>query len=160
MTETPKLDPQVEAMQDQNTEDTQKRFQDPYEFLATFPNAPTRTTVEDWKSRTPNRRLRVFTPDGGKRAYIVRAVGALELQKLQETLPANLTDIKREVELQSAIVCLCCAWTNAGTAPNNKLADIDLKTGAAGLPVTLFQLVSFLSDYADPETIGFLSAEL
>lgn len=158
--QTATVDPQVEEMKAAAATETQKKFKDPYEFLASIPNAPSKIVIEDWKSRTPNRQLKVFTPDKGKRVYIVRAVGALELQKLQEALPSNTPDSRREYELQFSVATACCVWTNAGTASGNRLADQDLKGGAAGLPVTLYQLVSWLSDFVDPEALGFLSADL
>jgi len=67
----------------------QKVFQDPYEFLATLPEAPTRQMVDSWKAQAPNHRIRIFAPDG-KRVFIVRAIGGYELQKLQAALPQNL----------------------------------------------------------------------
>jgi len=61
----------VDNIVEANEAATQKKFSDPYEFLATINGSPSKVQIETWKTQTPNNRLRVFTPDGGKRVFIV-----------------------------------------------------------------------------------------
>lgn len=159
-------DPVVDTIKEANEEETQKKFSNPYDFLATVTGAPTKIQIEAWKGQTPNNRLRVFTPDAGKRVFIVRAIGAMELQKLQNSLPQNLgaglpadqASAKVEFELQLAVAAHCVLWTN--TNSDGKLTSEGLRAGSAGLPGTLFNLISWLSDFMDPAAFDVLSAEL
>ena len=156
----------VENIIEANEVATQGKFSDPYEFLKTINGAPTKVQIDTWKTQTPNNRLRVFTPDGGKRVFIVRAIGAMELQRLQGTLPQNLgaslppeqQAAKIEFELQLLVCSQCVLWTNSTV--DGKLGTELLRSGSAGLPGTLFNLISWLSDFMDPSAFEVLSAEL
>jgi len=131
---------------------------DPHEFLASLPGAPTKDMIAAWKQQAPNNRLEVFTPDG-KRAYIVRGLTGLELTTIQKQIQSMATPVADpELEMQLHAVVKAVVWTNAGQ--NGKLTDVSLRTGAAGLPATLFTKVTKLSDFMDPQQIEFLSAEL
>jgi hypothetical protein len=156
----------IETIKEANQQETQKKFSDPYEYLATVTGAPSKIQLEAWKAQTPNNRLRVFTPDAGKRVFIVRAIGAMELQRLQASLPQNLgaglppeqQAAKIEFELQLAVASHCVMWTNA--SGDGKLNPDLLRAGSAGLPGTLFQLISWLSDFMDPAAFDVLSIEI
>lgn len=150
-------DPQVEQDVQQNQDNVQKKFDSPYDFLATIEGAPDKTAIETMKRSTPNNRIRVFSPDA-KRVFLVRGVSGLELSNLQKQLPANVNPDKAESELALLVGATSVMWTN--TTTNNKLTAEDLRLGSAGLPATLFQLVSFLSDFVDPEALNALSSEL
>ena len=135
-----------------------KSNMDPHEFLASLPGAPTKDMIAAWKQQAPNNRLEVFTPDG-KRAYIVRGLTGLELTTSQKQIQSMATPVADpELEMQLHAVVKAVVWTNAGQ--NGKLTDVGLRTGAAGLPATLFTKVTKLSDFMDPQQIEFLSAEL
>jgi hypothetical protein len=135
-----------------------KSNMDPHEFLASLPGAPTKDMIAAWKQQAPNNRLEVFTPDG-KRAYIVRGLTGLELTTIQKQIQSMATPVADpELEMQLHAVVKAVVWTNAGQ--NGKLTDVGLRTGAAGLPATLFTKVTKLSDFMDPQQIEFLSAEL
>jgi hypothetical protein len=148
----------VEQLKQEEKNTTQIKFSDPYAFLASLGNAPAKEQIIAWKIQTPNGRLRVFTPDGGKRTFIVRAISGMELQKLQNQLPENIAPAKAELEMQYLVGSLCVMWTNATT--NLKLSSDDLRNGSAGLPSTLFALISWLSDFVEPDALSVLSAEL
>lgn len=147
-------------------EDTaSKKFNDPYQFLSEFPNAPSKAMIDSWKQQAPNGRVRLFTPDA-KRVYLVRGVGGLELDKLQGQIPTNLganlpaeqQQAKVERELQLLVAAQCCVWTSV--SGNGKLDAELLRIGSAGLPATLFNLISYLSDFVDPEAFNVLSIDL
>jgi hypothetical protein len=130
----------------------------PQEFLASLAGAPTADQITSWKQQAPNQRIEVFSPDG-KRAYIVRGLTGLEFSQIQKQVQQMATaTADPDLELQIAAVTKATVWTNAGQ--NGKLNDISLRTGSAGLPSTLFNKVTKLSDFMDPQQIEMLSAEL
>jgi len=137
------------------TESHNYQYRDPYEFLATVKNAPSKQQIEAWKSEVPGGRVRLFTPDG-KRVYIIRGISGLELAKLADEIPANAKDV--EYELKLAIAARCVLWTNA--TPTGVLDVYTLRTGPAGLPETIHTIVSQLSDYFDPVQLASFSADL
>lgn len=138
---------------------------DPMDFVQKFPGAPTKAVIEDWKSQAPNGVVRVYAPST-RRAYLVRGLSGIELQKLQGQIPENLganlppeqRAAKLEGELQLLVAAHCTLWTS--TTPDHKLSMEGLRAGSAGLPGTLFNLISRLSDFVDPEAFELLSAEL
>lgn len=147
-----------QVAQGQTEEPKQKSNMTPQEFLASLPGAPIPDQIAAWKLQAPNQRLEVFTPDG-KRAFIIRGLTGLELTKIQKQIQSMATPVSDpDLEMQIASVVTAVVWTNVGQ--NNKLTDIVLRTGTAGLPSTLFSKVTKLSDFMDPQQIDFLSAEL
>lgn len=142
----------------------QQNFSDPYEYLATFKGAPTKAQIEALKTQAPNGVIRIFAP--GKRAYLVRGITGLELQGIQTTIPENLgaglppeqRAAKVESEVSLAVSARCVVWTS--TTQDGKLTVEQLRAGSAGLPSTLFNLITYLSDFLDPEALQVMSAEL
>jgi hypothetical protein len=130
----------------------------PAEFLASLPGSPTAEQIEAWKQQAPNNHIELVTPDG-KRAFILRGITGLELSQIQSNLEKMATPTTNpELEVQIASVVKACLWTNVG--PSGRLTDVLLRTGTAGLPQTLFVVVSRLSDFFDPQQIELHSAEL
>jgi hypothetical protein len=130
----------------------------PYEFIAAFPNGPTKDQLELWKAQAPGGRIRMKASSDFKRVFIMRAIGGTELAQLQARLPQNIAPERLPQELQIAVAVHCCLWTSA--TPDGKLTDLVLRASGSGLPITLHEVVSVLSDYEDPETIERLSADL
>lgn len=141
-----------------------QNFVDPYEYLGTFPGAPTKDTVESYKAQAPNGAIRIFAP--GKRVYLVRGISGLELQAVQSQIPENFgaglqpeaKAAKVEGEVALAVASKCVVWTS--TTRDGKLTVEQLRGGSAGLPSTLFSLITYMSDFLDPEALQILSAEL
>jgi hypothetical protein len=126
----------VAVIKTDEQQNTQKRFADPYEFLATVTGAPSKAQIEAWKAQTPNGRIRVFSPDGAKRVFLVRAVGGMELQRLQAQLPENLTPAKAEQEIQYLVSAACVLWTNN---TNGRLSPDDLRNTSRRIAGHAFQ---------------------
>jgi len=155
---------QKSDVQVQDEKKAQTNLVDPYDYLATFPNAPSKAQVESWKSQAPNGIIRIFAP--GRRVYLVRGISGLELSGVQNSIPANLgadlnpearaAKIEQEISLQ--VAAKCTVWTSASA--DGKLSADQLRGGSAGLPSTLFNLVTWLSDFVDPEAFQLMSAEL
>lgn len=137
---------------------------DPYEYLATFPNAPSKAVVESLKTQAPNGTIRIFAM--GKRVYLVRGISGLELLQVQGQIPENLganlnpeaRGAKIEAEVALMVSAKCVVWTS--TTPDGKLSVEQLRGGSAGLPGTLFNLITWLSDFIDPESFQLMTAEL
>lgn len=148
---------EVNAAEVQATESKPVSQMTPQEFLASLPGAPTPDQIAAWKAQAPNNRVEMFTPDG-KRAFILRGLTGLELTQIQKQIQAMATPTSDpDLEMQIASVIKAAVWTNVG---NGKLSDVQLRTGTAGLPSTLFSIVTRLSDFMDPQQINLLSAEL
>lgn len=140
------------------TADAVKPAMTPATFLASLPGSPSADMVENWKQQAPNNKIKIFSPDG-KRAYILRGITGFELATIQKQLEGMATpSANPELEVQLASVTLACIWTNVGT--NHKLDGTILRSGTAGLPQTLFQIVSELSDFYDPAKLDFMSGDL
>ena len=81
----------------------------PFEFLQTFPEAPSLEQIEQWKQQAPGARLRIWHSTDGKRVYVLRAIGGQELGQLQASLPPNIPPEKVQAEVQilwrSAVAC-------------------------------------------------------
>jgi len=141
-----------------------ENFTDPYVYLSTFPGAPTKDQVENLKAQAPNGTIRIFAP--GKRVYLVRGISGLELQSVQAQIPDNLgaglspeaKAAKVEGEVALAVSAKCVVWTS--TTNTGKLTAEQLRGGSAGLPSTLFNLITYMSDFLDPEALQIMSAEL
>ena len=127
----------------------------PLEFLLKQPQAPTAARIQEIKQQVPGGRLAVISPDG-KRVYLLRGFSGLEMAEVQKSVPQNST--RPEEDYVQRIVVKCVVWTNAGT--DFKLDLMVLQACGAGLPQTLFTLISQLSDFFDPETIERLSGEI
>lgn len=147
----------VKEVIEKDQEAVQQKFTNPYDFLKTIPGAPSEEKIKEWKAQTPNQRIRVFSPDT-KRVFLVRGISALELNNIQPKIPTNVSPEKAEQELYAMVASQCVVWTNANAT--QKLSLDDLRTGSAGLPSTLFQLIQYLSDFVEPEALNVLSAEL
>jgi DNA-binding NarL/FixJ family response regulator len=127
----------------------------PAEFLASLPDAPSSDLISQWKAQAPNGRIKVFTPDG-KRAYILRGLSGLEMGQVQQNIPKNSTNPELDVQISSVVKAVL--WTN--TTQGNRLQDVTLRAASAGLPLTLFTLVSELSDFFDPARLEVMSGDL
>jgi hypothetical protein len=157
---------QKTEVQAQDEVNTGKKLVDPFDFLQTFPNAPSKVMLESWKAQAPNGVIRLFAPGNGKRVYLVRGLNGLELKHIQAQIPentgANLTPEARSAKIETELALLvgskAVVWTSV--TPDNKLSKEQLESGPAGLPSTLFNLVTYLSDFLDPEAIQLMSAEL
>lgn len=137
-------------------EETQKT---PLEVLASLSDdAPSQDVINGWKSQVPGNRVRVYFSTDMKRAYVMRPISALQLQRVQEQLPKANAPEEFAANLQRAVAAGCCLWTNQ--TANRKLTEIDLNGSGAGLSATLQEVVSQISDYADPVTIDRFSADL
>ncbi|TSA39524.1 hypothetical protein D4R30_00940 [archaeon] len=147
-----------EETKDQSADRAPTQARNPYEFIASFAGAPTKDQIELWKSQAPGGRIRMKASSDMKRVFIMRAIGGTELAQLQGRLPQNITPERLPQELQIAVACHCCLWTSV--TPDGKLTDLVLRGSGSGLPLTLHEVVSVLSDYEDPETIERLSADL
>lgn len=147
-------------MEDKSNETTATQPEEPKvltpaQLLASIPGAPTAAQIDVWKNEVPNHRIKLFSPDF-KRVYIVRGVSGLEVSAAQKSIPVNATD--REVDFQLAICATAILWTNATV--NHKMTVVELRAGSAGLPSSIFELVSELSDYVKPEYLAMVSGDL
>lgn len=137
---------------------TNKSFTNFKEFLDSLAGAPTTDQIATWKMQAPNNAVEGFTPDG-KRAFIMRGLTGLELSQIQKTIQSMATAVSDpDLETQIAAVVKATVWTNVGTL--GRLTDVILRTGSAGLPSTLFSIVTKLSDFMDPQKIEMLSGAL
>jgi len=118
-------------------------------------NGPTEAQIDAWKEQAPGGRIRAFSLDN-VRFYIVRAIGGLELSTIQKNIPANSSNPEADIKLGAAE--LCTLWTS--TTQNGKLTAVALRTGTAGLPGSIWQLIETLSDYASPQDFEICSVEL
>ncbi len=142
----------------------EQTFKDPYEYLATFPNAPTRDQVEALKTQAPNGIIRIFAP--GKRIFLLRGFSGVELLAVQAQIPENLgaglaleaRAQKIEAEVSLHMASKCTVWTS--TTKDGKLTIEQLRGGTAGLPSTLFAIITYMSDFLDPDALQALSMEL
>lgn len=125
---------------------------DPYEFLAQFPNAPSRQYLEGVKKEAPGGKLRIFSPDG-KRVFILRGISGLELARLQAEVPKNSSNPEWDLQLKACATCI--VWSNLGP-----LDEMALRAGPAGLPDSLWMLIQALSDFYDPVQLTTFSADL
>lgn len=156
---TVKSDAQV-----QDEKKAAQNLMDPMEYLQTFKNAPTKAQIESWKQQAPNGVIRILAI--GKRVYLVRGVSGLELQQLQAEVPENLgaglnpeaRAAKIEGEVSLRVGARCVPWTS--TTTDGKLTTEQLRVGSAGLPSTLFSMITYLSDFIDPQELQLISAEL
>lgn len=127
----------------------------PVEFLATVEGAPTPEQIQSWKREVLNGKVRLFNPDG-KRVYLLRGLNGMEVRALESRIPGNSS--YPEIEQQMLAVEAATLWTN--TTPSKKLDVQVLKASGAGLPATLFQIVSELSDFMDPVQVAQRSGDL
>jgi hypothetical protein len=129
----------------------------PYEQLkAATPNFPNDARIASWKSTAPGGRIKLFCPDG-RRVFFLRAISGLELAKVQGEIIQNAKD--PDTEVQIAVCTLCTLWCNVGDA-SNRIDDGMLRTGPAGLPASLFQVIQNLSDFYEPMQLFNFSMEL
>lgn len=135
--------------------DGQERPLSAIEFLSKFEGAPTEEDINLWRSAAPGGRVRLFTPDM-KRVFVLRAIGSLELEKIELQL-ANVPPEKIAKELQKTIAVQACLWTNIGKG--GKLTVQELQAGPAGLPATLHEVISELSDFLPPQLVEKLSID-
>jgi hypothetical protein len=126
----------------------------PLDFLASL-GGPSPEQIDFIKQQSPNNRARVMCNDG-KRAFVVRAIGGLELAQIRKNIPQNSTNPDEDTAIAAAV--LCTVWTNV--TPEKRLNETLLRTGSAGLPSSLWSLITMLSDYMDPQDFEVCSAEL
>lgn len=158
------METQKSEAQVQDEARAEKALVDAFEYLQKFPGAPTQAQLDAFKSQAPNNSIRLFAP--GKRVYLVRGISGLELAAIQANIPQNLgADLnpearaaKIEQEISLAVAARCVVWTSA--TADGKLTVDQLRGGSAGLPSTLFNLVTWMSDFVDPEAFQLMSAEL
>ncbi len=128
----------------------------PLEFLLKQPGAPTVARINELKQQVPGGRLRVFATSDGKRVYLLRGFSGLEMAEVQKAVPANSTRPEEDYVLRMAARCV--VWTNS--SPTGQLDPTVLQACGAGLPGTLFTMMSHLSDFVDPEMLDQLSGEI
>jgi len=145
-------------MSDQTSEQQPQPQITPFEFLQSFPDAPSLEQIDQWKQQAPGARLRIWHSTDGKRVYVLRGVGGQELGHLQAGIPPNIPPEKVPAEAQARLAILCCVWTSSTL--DHKLSDLVLKGAGAGLPQTLQEIIYQLSDYMDPMDINRFSADL
>lgn len=139
--------------------DTEVQTPSPYDFLKDFKGAPTQQKINEMKSQAPGGRIKLVTSSDGKRVYLLRAVSAFELQKLQDTIMSRgMTDAKYPTVLKAELAAKCIVWTNA--TPTGTMSVIDLNQSGAGLVDTLHEVISELSDYMESPQIARFSADL
>lgn len=141
----------------QETEASQEQLLNPYDLIASK-GGPSKDTILAWKTQTPNGKLKILAPDGGKRLFILRAVSNLELSILTRQLPKNLEPEQRSSELEMLVAAKCTVWTNI--TPSGKVTSEELKAGSAGLSSTLFNFIAWMSDYVDPSAFEVISTDL
>jgi hypothetical protein len=138
------------------TAPVQSKGLDPYDLLKER-GGPSREQISVMKAQTPNGKIKLFTLDGGERIYLLRAVSMLEMSVLTKQIRgADQETIARELPL--LVVAKCCVWTN--TTQSTKLTADELKTGAAGIPSTLYSFIELMSDFVDPQHFEILSTDL
>ena len=131
----------------------------PYDFLKQFKNAPTQEKIAQMKAQSPGNRIKLITSSDGKRVYILRAISAFELQKLQEaSLLKTMSPEKYAGALKTELAAKCILWTNA--TPTGTMSNIELVNSGAGLVDTLHEVISELSDYMESPAIQRYSADL
>jgi hypothetical protein len=129
----------------------------PYDFLKTVSGAPSPAEIESFKTQAPGGRMRIFSPDGSaKRVYIVRAISGLEMESINKQIPENASN--PELEMQIAACVKATVWTN--TTQDGMTDELYWRRATAGLAITMFRLISKLSDFLDPELLETLSADL
>jgi len=126
------------------------------DFLKTIQGSPSANEIENYKSQAPGGRVKVFTPDGAKRVFVIRALSGLEMETISKQIPANAEN--RELEMQIHSCARATIWTN--TTQDGQVDDLYFKRAPAGLATSMFTLVSRMSDFMDPETLEMLSADL
>lgn len=139
------------------TEESQEQLLSPYDLIASK-GGPSKDTILAWKTQTPNGKLKVFTPDGGKRLFIMRAVSSLEMSLLSRQIPKNTEPEQRNSDLEMLVAAKCIVWTNI--TPTGKVQPDELKAGSAGLSSTLFNFIAWMSDYVDPSAFEVISSDL
>lgn len=143
----------IETQKEEKQEEQKPKT--PAQLLASIPGAPSAAQLDSWKAAVPNHRIRLFTPDL-KRVYIIRGLSGLEVSVIQKSIPQNTTE--RDIDFQLGACEKAVLWTN--TTSSHTLSAMELKAGTAGLPASLFEIVSELSDYFPPEQIAMLSGDL
>lgn len=129
----------------------------PMDFLSKVPGAPTKNDVEAWKMQAPAGRIKLFTPDGtAKRVFILRALSGLEMESISKAIPAGSTNPDLEMQIGSCVKAV--VWTN--TTQDGQVDDMYFRKNPAGLAVSMFSLISKISDFIDPETLETFSADL
>ena len=128
----------------------------PAEFLASFPGAPSPSRIEEFKSQVPGGRVKFFTSPDGKRVYLYRGYNGLDMLKFEGQVVENSKTHDQDFKI--VVVSNCVLWTN--TTSNGTVDVLGLRSAPAGLPETLFHLITLLSDFYDPDMLDQLSGEL
>lgn len=131
---------------------------DPYQLLSSIEGAPSKSTIDAWKSQACNGRLRIFSLDTAfKRLFILRGISGQEWLAAQKALPSNLAEDKIESALRTAIVVLATSWASQ---TKGRITESFISNGGAGMLDALYEVVCQLSDFVPPVMIERLSAEL
>jgi hypothetical protein len=130
--------------------------QTPADFLSALPNAPSKVRIEEWKTSVPGNRVKLFVTSDGKQAFILRGLSGLEMSKINAKAQPNADN--PEYELALAACELAVLWTN--TTRDGKIDDLALRKGPAGIPGSLFKLISELSGFYEPQELQVLSGDL
>jgi hypothetical protein len=138
----------------ENTE--QPKPKTPMEFLAEIPGAPTANEVDAWRMSVPGGKMRVFTPDSGKRVFVLRALSGLEMEAISKSIPQNASNAELEMQIHCCVKAIL--WTNV--TRDGQVDEMFFRKSPAGLASSMFGLVSRLSDFIDPESLEMMSAEL
>lgn len=129
----------------------------PYDFLKTVPGAPSVAEIESFKMQAPGGRMKVFSPDGNtKRVFIVRAISGLEMETVNKQMSQSSSN--PELDMQIACCMKCVVWTN--TTQDGMTDDLYWRRSTAGLAVSVFHVITKLSDFKDPTELEILSADL
>lgn len=146
--ELPEIQPEAPAVEEKKKDEGV----DPYQLLESL-GGPNKDTLERLKAQVPNGVLQVLSPDMKKRVYLLRGLSGLEWADCRKRVPANSSDPDSDFQIMVAVKA--CLWTSTTRA--NKLTETDLRTGSAGMPSTLFQMIALLSDFIDPAMFGQIS---
>jgi hypothetical protein len=126
-----------------------------FQHLSRFEGAPSEEEVNNWIASAPGGRLRLYVPDG-KSVFVLRAIGALELENIQKSL-LNVPQERLTIELQRTVCTQATLWTN--TTKSKKLTNLDLQAAPAGRAVTMHEVISELSEFLPPQLVEKLTLD-
>jgi hypothetical protein len=129
----------------------------PFDLLReSTPGFPSNERIAAWKVQVPGNRIKMFCPDG-KRVYFLRGLSGIEFATVNKQVAASNFE-NPELEVALIASAKCTLWTN--TSANGTLDEAVLRSGAAGLPSALFDVVQNLSDFYSPQQLFHFSMEL
>jgi hypothetical protein len=108
----------------------------PFEFLQTFPEAPSLEQIEQWKQQAPGARGSVSgTRRMGSAFMCCEPSAARNWDNCRRACPRTSRQRRCKAEVQILMAIRCCVWTSSTI--DHKLSDLALKGAGAGLPQTL-----------------------